>query len=128
MSLDQITSQTLSPHCMRCMVDKYLDACPADTPWRERADYMRVVLLTIAQGSETMTAPEISDALGAVLRERFGIVRDYTEVKRHFNDLVLGLEPQLAERMEASDDPLDLAIRCALAGNFIDFGPTGDVS
>lgn len=127
-SLEQITSPELSPHCMRCMVDKYLDACPADTPWRERADYMRHVLLTVGEGSRTMTAPEISSALGEVLRERYGIVRDYTEAKRHFNELVLGLAPRLTERLEASDDPLDLAIRCSLAGNFIDFGPTGDVS
>lgn len=128
MSLEQLTSQTLSPNCMRCMLDKYLDACPTDISWRERADYMRVVLRTVADSSKTMTAPEISDALSGVLRERYGITRDYTEVKRHFNQLVLGLEAQLAERMAASDDPLDLAIRCALVGNFIDFGPTGDVS
>ena len=57
MSLGQITSKALSPHCMRCMVDKYLDACPADAPWQDRADYMRFVLLTVAEGSKTMTAP-----------------------------------------------------------------------
>ncbi len=128
MSLEQITSQTLSPHCMRCMLDKYLDACPKDISWQERADYMRVVLRTVADGSKTMTAPEISDELSNVLRKRFGIKRDYTQIKRHFNKLVLGLEPQLTERMLTSDDPLGLAIRCALVGNFIDFGPTGDVS
>ena len=128
MDLEQITSPTLSPRCMRCMLDKYLDACPEDTPWQKRADYQRLILRTVADGSETMTAPEISDALSGVLRDWFGITRDYTEIKRHFNQLVLGLEPQLAERMAASDDPLDLAIRCALVGNFIDFGPTGDVS
>ncbi len=128
MSLEQITSPTLSPRCMRCMLDKYLDACPEDTPWQTRADYMRLVLRTVADGSQTMTAPEISDALSGVLRDWFGITRDYTEIKRHFNELVLGIEPQLAERIAASDDPLDLAIRCALVGNFIDFGPTGDVS
>ena len=128
MSLEQITSPVLSPRCMRCMLDKYIDACPEDTPWQERADYMRIVLRTVADGSETMTAPEISSALSDVLRYRFGITRDYTQIKRHFNQLVLGLEPQLAEHMAACDDPLDLAIRCALVGNFIDFGPTGDVS
>ena len=128
MSLDQITSPSLSPRCMRCMLDKYIDACPEDIPWQERADYQRIVLRTVADGSETMTAPEISSVLSDVLRDRYGITRDYTEIKRHFNQLVLGLEPQLSECMAASDDPLDLAIRCALVGNFIDFGPTGDVS
>jgi uncharacterized protein with ATP-grasp and redox domains len=58
----------------------------------------------------------------------FGIKRDYTHVKWHFNELVLGLEDQVRRRIVASDDPLGLAIRCAIVGNLIDFGPTGNVS
>ena len=127
-ALQEITSPQLSPRCMRCMLDKYLDACPDGTPWRERADYQRRVLTTVAEGSLTMTAPEISHVLSGIVRDLFGIERDYTQVKHHFNELVLGLEDKLAERMAQSDDPLDLAIRCALVGNFIDFGPTGEVS
>lgn len=127
MPLDEITSSALSPRCMRCMLDKYLDSCPANTPWRTRSDYMRQVLRTVAEGSESLTAPEIGHELRLILRDMFGIERDFTQIKQHFNELVLGLEPQLTERMASSDDPLDLAIRCSLAGNFIDFGPTGDV-
>ena len=128
MSLEQITSPTLSPHCMQCMLDKYLDACPEDVSWQERADYMRFVLRTVADGSVAQTAPEITHTLTETLSDRYGIRRDFASIKRHFNDLVLGLEPKLANRLATSDDPLDLAIRCALVGNFIDFGPTGDVS
>ena len=128
MSLDEITSPSLSPRCMRCMLDKYLDACPADIPWRVRADYQRRVLTAVAEGSLTKTAPEIGHELTGVLREMFGIERDYTEAKRYFNELVLGLENELTQRMAADDDPLDLAVRCTLAGNLIDFGPTGEVS
>lgn len=126
--LDEITSPSLSPRCMRCMLDKYLDACPADTPWRTRADYQRLVLTTVAEGSLTMTAPEIGHELTGVLRDMFGIELNYTQVKHHFNELVLGLESELARRISQSDDPLDLAARLAMAGNFIDFGPTGEVS
>lgn len=127
-ALDEITSPSLSPRCMRCMLDKYLDACPADTPWQTRADYQRRVLTTVAEGSLTMTAPEIGHELTGILRDMFGIERSYTQVKHHFNELVLGLESELARRVAQSDDPLDLAARLALAGNFIDFGPTGEVS
>ena len=41
MSIEEITGKSLSPRCMRCMLDKYLDACPDDTPWDVRADYLR---------------------------------------------------------------------------------------
>ena len=127
-ALDEITSPSLSPRCMRCMLDKYLDACPTDVPWRTRTDYQRRVLYTMAEGSLTMTAPEIGHELTGVLREMFGIERSYTQVKRHFNDLVLGLEDELTQRIERSNDPLDLSVRLAMAGNSIDFGPTGEVS
>ena len=127
-ALDEITSPSLSPRCMRCMMDKYLDACPADASWQTRADYQRRVLTTVAEGSLTMTAPEIGHELTGVLRDMFGIERSCTQVKHHFNELVLGLESELARCVVQSDDPLDLAARLALAGNFIDFGPTGEVS
>lgn len=128
MPIEEITSPSLGPRCMRCMLDKYLDACPEDVPWDVRADYMRRVLRIVGEGSQHLTAPEISYELGIVLRDMFGIGRDYTHTKRHFNQLVLGLEQRMTRRIEKSDDPLGLAIRCALTGNFIDFGPTGDVS
>lgn len=128
MPLEEITSPSLSPRCMRCMLDKHLDACPKDVPWQRRAEYFRRVMSMVADGSRHMTAPEISHELNGVLHEMFGIApRDFTQVKRHFNQLVLGLVPKLNQRLSQSDDPLDLAIRCALTGNFIDFGPTGDV-
>lgn len=127
MPFDEITSTGLSPRCMRCMLDKYLDACPQETPWRVKADYMRTVLRTVAETSSTMTAPEISYELNAVLEQTFGIKRDFSDKKAHFNELLLSLESTIAERIENSDEPLGLAIRLAMAGNFIDFGPTGTV-
>ena len=113
---------------MRCMLDKHMEACPEDASWQQRAEYFRRVMRVVADSSQHMTAPEISHELSGVLHEMFGIApRDFTQIKQHFNQLVLGLVPQLGQRLSESDDPLDLAIRCALAGNFIDFGPTGDV-
>ena len=127
MPLDEITSPGLSPHCMRCLLDKHLDACPADAPWNVRAEYLRRILRTVADGSTDKTAPEINHELGGILRDMFGIERDYTDVKRHFNELVLGIGDRVSQRIDQSHDPLGLAIRCALTGNFIDFGPTGTV-
>ncbi len=126
--LEEITGEGLSPRCMRCMIDKGLNACPADAPWEVQADYMRRVLRLVAEGSDHMTAPEIGHGIDLVLHDMFGIVRDYTDAKHHFNQLVLGIEERVSQRIERSEDPLGLAIRCSLVGNFIDFGPTGNVS
>lgn len=127
-SIDEITSPALSPRCLTCRLDRYIDAYPKDIPWQEQAEYQRRVLRALADGADHMTAPEISHELGAILAGMFGIERDFTDIKTHFNQLVLGLEERILERMDRSDDPLDLAIRCALIGNFIDFGQTGSVN
>ena len=127
MSLDEITSASLSPRCLRCILDKFIDASPDDAPWRTKAGYMRSVLRTIADNSETMTAPEIGHELEALLERTYGIKLDLSTEKRHFNELVLGMEERLRQRIRRSDDPLGFAIRLSMAGNFIDFGQTGAV-
>ena len=46
---------------------------------------------------------------------------DYEQIKRHFNALMLEIEPVLEKRVEASADPLKSAVQYAMMGNFIDF-------
>lgn len=46
---------------------------------------------------------------------------DYTKIKRHFNDLMLGMEDELERRVLEADDPLRSAVQYAMMGNFIDF-------
>ena len=127
-SIDEITSPELSPRCMTCRLDAYIAACPEDADWRTRGEYMRRLYRCVAENSDHMTAPEISHELGLIRREMFGGGGlDFTQIKHHFNQLVLGLEERILQRMEQSENPLELAIRCSLVGNFIDFGQTGSV-
>ena len=46
----------------------------------------------------------------------------YREVKDRFNRAALCLYPELKQRVERSPDPLQTAVRLAIAGNIIDFG------
>ena len=46
---------------------------------------------------------------------------DYTEIKRHFNALMLESEAEFESRVLASEDPLKSAVQYAMMGNFIDF-------
>jgi uncharacterized protein YjbI with pentapeptide repeats len=51
-----------------------------------------------------------------------GIEDNFTDVKKHFNKLMLGLYPQLQGMTESSEDPFYTAVCFALTGNYIDFG------
>ena len=46
----------------------------------------------------------------------------YRDIKREYNQLMLGRERECAARIEAADEPFQLALRYAVAGNLVDFG------
>lgn len=66
--------------------------------------------------------PSISRRVHKIVRDLTGNPDPYKEVKRKYNQMALGLYPQLRESVLASDDPLLVSIRMAIAGNIIDFG------
>lgn len=46
----------------------------------------------------------------------------YKNVKHHYNELAMGLIPELMAQVQSSPDPLWTLCRIAIAGNIIDFG------
>jgi uncharacterized protein with ATP-grasp and redox domains len=46
----------------------------------------------------------------------------FKEIKSEYNQIALGLYPELKKKVESSSDPLWTASRLAIAGNVIDFG------
>ena len=76
----------------------------------------------IANASESMSAPMIMREITKIQRQMFGNEMDYSEIKRHFNQLMLEKEMNVQKEIDASEDELKLAIQFAIIGNFIDFG------
>lgn len=57
----------------------------------------------------------------------FGAGADYKDIKKSYNDLVLGMEDRLRKEIEGSTDPLAKALIMARIGNYIDFGAMNHV-
>lgn len=57
-----------------------------------------------------------------MLKRMSGIDDPYAEQKTLYNRKALDLYPLLEEMISGSTDPLDTALRIAVAGNIIDFG------
>lgn len=57
----------------------------------------------------------------------FGREADYSDIKRQYNDLVLGMEEGLRREIASSDDPLAKSLMMARTGNYIDFGAMNSV-
>ncbi len=72
------------------------------------------------------SAPAFSRALHAILKKYTTNPDPYKEAKLKSNEIVLGLYPQLKQKVSQADNSFDTALRLAIAGNIIDFAIGSD--
>lgn len=68
-------------------------------------------------------SPLSSQFLNKLVREETGIADLYLKEKQFYNKVLLGQYEQLKKDIMNSGNPLKTALKYALAGNIIDFGP-----
>jgi uncharacterized protein with ATP-grasp and redox domains len=91
------------------------------------AQVLREVLLEAAGWDMNLPAPVSSQRVQRRLHELTGVADPYRDAKRRFNELALELLPELRAKVEAAADPLQAAVRVAIAGNVIDVGVDGNL-
>jgi uncharacterized protein with ATP-grasp and redox domains len=70
-----------------------------------------------------ISAPEASCLMHRLIKKATCTEDPYKKEKKVYNDLLLSLEEDIREIIKKSDHPYQTALRYALAGNIIDFGP-----
>ncbi|EXJ13181.1 damage-control phosphatase ARMT1 family protein [Imhoffiella purpurea] len=68
------------------------------------------------------TPPVMAETIHRMVRERTGHADPYRDAKGDATRQSLALLPSLRERVDRSGDPLETAVRIAIAGNIIDHG------
>ncbi len=74
-------------------------------------------------GHENILAPEASCLLHRLIKKATRKEDPYKNEKKEYNDLLLSLEEDIRKIISQSNNPFQTALRYALAGNIIDFGP-----
>lgn len=116
----------MNERCSACILVKRLEAWPAGAPAEQVEAYRRGVRAAVTEGAE-LSSPEVAARIARLYRRLFGPEPDYGDIKRRFNALMLGLEPELQAAVDAAPDPLKRAVQYAMAGNFIDFAALDSV-
>jgi len=70
-----------------------------------------------------LLAPQASRYLNHLIEKAANSNDLYKKEKEEFNNLMLSLEDKIDQVIQQSDNPFQTALRYALAGNIIDFGP-----
>lgn len=68
------------------------------------------------------TPPEMGERIHRLVRERTRVPDPYLDVKQEATARAMALLPELRARVAAAADPLETAVRIAIAGNIIDYG------
>jgi damage-control phosphatase, subfamily I len=84
---------------------------------------LREVAEKLLESNWDATPPELAHEVHRIVKRRTNENDPYKKVKKESNDAVLKMYPSLKKQVEESSDPLRTAIRLAIAGNIIDFGP-----
>ncbi|HEY0633858.1 MAG TPA: ARMT1-like domain-containing protein [Gammaproteobacteria bacterium] len=111
------------PECMHCFIRQAADAAR-----RAGLDEPTTVALQRRVGAELLlmgeeqTPPMRASRVHALVREVSGNADPYRAAKQAATAHALSLYPQLRQIVDAADDPFDMAVRIAIAGNIIDLG------
>jgi uncharacterized protein with ATP-grasp and redox domains len=109
--------------CIPCFVRQVLDSVRMITDDEQLHEkVLREALQMASEMNLSQSPPAMAQKIHRFIREITGVDDPYLEEKNRFNTLALQLYPKLKQQVEASIDPIETAVRLAIAGNIIDFG------
>jgi len=106
--------------CARCLYDRQAERS-------DNAQYLSEIKELIDNRSEDDTTAYMVYLFKQVHEKYYGAGLDYTDIKKQYNDLLLGMEERLRNETEGAPDPLERSIAMARIGNYIDFGAMNHV-
>ncbi|MCD6554929.1 MAG: DUF89 family protein [Anaerolineae bacterium] len=113
--------------CYPCFMRQALEAARmAGADEDQQRVVLNHVLDALKQLDLSSTPPEMGDKIHRLVREVTGSEDPYRAVKENSTRQALALYPRLRALVSEAPDPLDRAVRLAIAGNIIDLGPAGE--
>ncbi len=110
--------------CIPCMVNSFMNLLKTSPmPEAEKPEAMRKLLAFLAKTDYQASPPVLGRELHRLIRRELHNPDPYREIKIHYNRMMLEMVPQFEKMIAEAEDPFDTAMRLAIAGNVIDFGP-----
>jgi len=114
--------------CIPCFLRQALESARMATDDETvHEQVIREVLLAVPEADMRQSPPAMGQRIHRLIRELTGETDPYREIKDRFDQVALGLYPELKGRVEGSAHPIETAVRLAIAGNIIDCGVNNDL-
>lgn len=114
--------------CIPCFVRQTLDAVRRVTDDEVvQEELLRSVLWVISTMDLDDSPPFMGQIIHRTIRNKTGVTDPYAEIKKQFNRDILSMYFMLKSQIDDSINPLETAVRLAIAGNIIDLGAINHV-
>jgi uncharacterized protein with ATP-grasp and redox domains len=109
--------------CIPCFIRQALDSVRLATEdEKTQEQVVREVLRLASDLDMSQSPPAIGQQIHGLIRELIGNNDPYRELKQRSNRSALRTCDELKEIVRTSEDPLETAVKLAIAGNIIDLG------
>jgi uncharacterized protein with ATP-grasp and redox domains len=110
--------------CIPCIIEQTIKIARNIThDDRKQEELLQKVLAILGRLSYNSTPPYLGREAHRAIRKMMGNHDPFLKLKREFNQVARELYPSLKEKVNNSSDQFAYAVRLAIAGNIIDFGP-----
>lgn len=115
-------------YCTQCLLKKHLTNYPDTATEEERLTYIRRLFSILTDIAPGESSPVVVNRILTLQKEMFDQFVDYTDIKKHFNQLMLEQEDWIYADISSATDPIRRALQYVMKGNYIDFGVLSDVN
>lgn len=115
-------------HCTQCLLKQHLTNYPDTATEEERLTYIRRLFSILTEIAPGESSPVVVNRILTLQKEMFDQFVDYTDIKKHFNQLMLKQEDWIYADISSATDSIRRALQYVMKGNYIDFGVLSDVN
>lgn len=109
--------------CVPCFMRQALDAARMTTDDESVHEaVLRRVAREVSEMDVGLSPPAMGQKIHHLIRELTGDPDPYRAAKERTNRLAIALYPEIRNRVLTASDPLEMAVKTAIAGNIFDFG------
>ncbi len=109
--------------CIPCLLKQSLNATRVVTDDQAvQEKVLKSVMAELLDSPLDSSPPLIAHTIYAIVDDITGSYDPYKSLKMEYNQIAMGMYPDLKDIVDKSDDHLFTAVKLAIAGNIIDFG------
>jgi uncharacterized protein with ATP-grasp and redox domains len=110
--------------CIPCAIGSLITLFKKGLVTTEKQEQMmRAFLEYLSKIEYNQSPPQLGREMHRIIRQILNNPDPYYDIKQEFNRLMLEYYPDLKKMVDQADNPFQMALRLAIAGNVIDYGP-----